>query len=356
MDEAVEICKLRLFLKLAAQVEPDSARNNLGIEPLPDIDFNIRAGNTLVGYTNYDQVKKVVTSKLDLDNAMEKITVRAADLQQTFDAFRQRQIEGDGSVPTEHKLALRQRLRPLKDELNRHLAAEFGVTVADGVAYGKWVKSHRPFHWFVEFYGIMNGGGFDAIIGNPPWKEYAAVKKSYTVLNYATESSGNLYALCTERSLELLAEGGLMSFIVQLPLVSSDRMETTRNLLFREACLLALIPCDDRPGKLFDGLQHCRSAIFVLKRNTRAAQCALWTTAYRRWATAARPLLLSTSVFAELRSGEICQGQFPKLASRQEVAAFEKLSVHSNARLGVRALRRAADAFIFLSGVCSVLG
>ena len=50
MEEAVEICKLRLFLKLAAQVEPDADDVNLGIEPLPDIDFNIRAGNALVGY------------------------------------------------------------------------------------------------------------------------------------------------------------------------------------------------------------------------------------------------------------------------------------------------------------------
>ena len=60
MEEAVEICKLRLFLKLAAQVDPDQKHDNLGIEPLPDIDFNIRAGNTLVGYANYDEVKRVV--------------------------------------------------------------------------------------------------------------------------------------------------------------------------------------------------------------------------------------------------------------------------------------------------------
>jgi hypothetical protein len=114
MEEAVEICKLRLFLKLAAQVEPDHSADNFGIEPLPDIDFNIRAGNTLVGYANYEEVEKVVATKLDLDRTIEKIAVRAADLQQTFDAFRQRQIEADGSVPTEHKLELRQRLRPLE--------------------------------------------------------------------------------------------------------------------------------------------------------------------------------------------------------------------------------------------------
>jgi hypothetical protein len=58
IGEAVEICKLRLFLKLAAQVEPNSTKENFGIEPLPDIDFNIRAGNTLVGYATAEEVRR----------------------------------------------------------------------------------------------------------------------------------------------------------------------------------------------------------------------------------------------------------------------------------------------------------
>ena len=53
MEEAVEICKLRLFLKLAAQLEPGQP-----MEPLPDIDFNIRAGNTLVGYATRDEIRR----------------------------------------------------------------------------------------------------------------------------------------------------------------------------------------------------------------------------------------------------------------------------------------------------------
>ena len=56
MDEAVEICRLRLFLKLVAQV--DEAQR---IEPLPDIDFNIRAGNTLVGFTSLKEVEEALT-------------------------------------------------------------------------------------------------------------------------------------------------------------------------------------------------------------------------------------------------------------------------------------------------------
>src|SRR3989449_11100406 len=67
MEEAVEICKLRLFLKLVAQLDSQDR-----IEPLPDIDFNIRAGNTLVGYARYADVEKAVGSKLNFEDAMER--------------------------------------------------------------------------------------------------------------------------------------------------------------------------------------------------------------------------------------------------------------------------------------------
>src|SRR5208283_1084532 len=58
MEEAVEICKLRLFLKLVAQVESQDR-----LEPLPDVDFNVRPGNTLVGFARLDDVKRSLERK-----------------------------------------------------------------------------------------------------------------------------------------------------------------------------------------------------------------------------------------------------------------------------------------------------
>ena len=52
MNEAVETAKLRLFLKLVSTAQPNYNANNIGIEPLPDVDFNIKSGNTLVGFAN----------------------------------------------------------------------------------------------------------------------------------------------------------------------------------------------------------------------------------------------------------------------------------------------------------------
>ena len=105
MDEAIEICKLRLFLKMVAQLD-DVKR----IEPLPDIDFNIQAGNTLVGFATYEQVKEVVESKLKLDDTMERIEEKAEDVKVLFDKFREQQTKLGGDVLPDDKLNLQNRL------------------------------------------------------------------------------------------------------------------------------------------------------------------------------------------------------------------------------------------------------
>jgi len=139
MEEAVEICKLRLFLKLAAQVD-DADK----IEPLPDIDFNIRAGNTLVGNTlvgfaTADDVRRAVGSRLDFDGAMARIEARLAEAHHQFLDFRKLQTDlslGAGLL-TGAKEDLRRRLDAPGGELDRYLwppstaspARRFGVTL-----------------------------------------------------------------------------------------------------------------------------------------------------------------------------------------------------------------------------------
>ena len=256
MEEAAEICKLRLFLKLAAQIDPDTTKPNLGIEPLPDIDFNIKAGNTLVGYATLDDARLAVTSTLDFDNVIEKIERTAADLQQAFDAFRERQIAGDDSVPFEDKQELRNRLGVLAAELNSYKAKEYRVDAAKPKVYEKWLKSHQPFHWIAEFYGIIKRGGFDVILGNPPFVEYVKVKPTYQVLGFATIDSANLYAFVLERSLALISPLGRLGLITPIALVSVGEAESARRLLVASASKLWLSNYAIRPAKLFEGVEQ----------------------------------------------------------------------------------------------------
>ena len=170
MDEAVEICKLRLFLKMVAQIDDGKQ-----IEPLPDIDFNVQAGNTLVGYTTYEEVENAVTGTFDFDDTMARIRERTEDVENLFNQFRQQQTELGGDVTLADKQKLQRKLAELEAELNGYLAGEYRVDADKESDYQQWLSSHQPFHWFLAFYGILDKGGFDVIIGNPPYLELRQV-------------------------------------------------------------------------------------------------------------------------------------------------------------------------------------
>lgn len=359
MAEAVEIAKLRLFLKLVAQVERVE-----DVEPLPDIDFNIRAGNALVGFTTREQVQTALRSQqvgagvqqdrmlFGEDQArLRQIEEQAEAVDRLFGEFRRMQTAHDmsayGQDFAETKAELRRRLRALEDELNRALAGEYGVDAGQPAAYERWLASHQPFHWFVEFYGIMRAGGFSVTLGNPPWVEYAKVRTTYQVRDYQTEPCGNLYGLCTERCLGLRAPAGWLSFIVQLPIVRSPRMETVRELLMEKSGYLTIAPFDDRPGKLFEGLEHCRSAIFLSRGVKGAAEKTHQTTHYQRWPTECRPFLFGQIEYIRMGQDAADLHQFPKYGNAIHQEILKKVDAVGTKRVGHAVSTQPTQHFVF---------
>ena len=210
------------------------------------------------------------------------------------------------------KQNLQSRLQELEDELNFYLAEEYGVDLNKQSDYQNWLTSHKPFHWFIAFYGILKEGGFDVIIGNPPYKEYSEVKKKYTVKGYKTEECGNLYPMSIERSFDLSKES--VGMIVQLPLVCTDRMILAQSLFKTQNRKSWFANFDDRPGKLFDDLQHIRATIFLSKKEMNLNTATLYATQYKRWFTETRSTLFQGIFYADITN--IClEGIFPKIAN-----------------------------------------
>ncbi len=314
MEEAVEICKLRLFLKLVAQI--DSAE---GIEPLPDIDFNIRAGNTLVGFATYDEVKQVVTSKLDFENNMGRIEEQAEDVDRLFKIFHQQQTELGGQVTPEDKQELRDRLKSLEDELNQYLAGEYGIDPRKKTAHEKWRKSHQPFHWFIEFYGILKNGGFDVIIGNPPYVDFKDLKE-YMIKGYKTSKTRNLYSLILERCQSLVSDKSRQGFIVPVSSVATEGyLELQETLRHRE---IAFSSFDDRPSHLFDGLDKNTLSILLLAR--KVSQFTGHSTRLSRWSAEERTNLFPLLKYTRTPTPEL-KGCWPKIGSPIEEGIWNKI-------------------------------
>ncbi len=323
MEEAIEICKLRLFLKLIAQVEKEDQ-----IEPLPDIDFNIRAGNTLVGFANLDEVKRSMQGDFLKLQELPAIEEEAVITDSAFQLFRrlQTQQKMDASEFAEAKANLKDKLKSLEDRLNEFLAGTYGIKIGTKKAkeqYTAWVKSHKPFHWFVDFYGIIRNGGFDVIIGNPPYIEYARIKSQYRIIGYATEPSGNLYAYVLERSFCLRRQSARIGMIVQMSAVCTDRMSSLQTAYLHDASAIWVSSYDDRPGKLFDGLEHIRAAI-ILSEHAGFGASLVSSTKLNRWPSEARPVLFSVLEF-DVSTELVTVGSFPKVGNQKLHTIIDKI-------------------------------
>ncbi len=297
MEEAVEICKLRLFLKLAAQADTVDK-----LEPLPDIDFNVRAGNTLVGFTSLDAVRRAMTITLDGQQrqvfpddqaVLDRIEEEARLASAAFNQFRWQQTLYGGEVTAADKANLRQRLGNLSGELNRHLASEYRVDPADSDAYAAWRDSHKPFHWLVEFYGIMTNGGFDVIIGNPPYIESKNLS-DYKVRGFTTETCGDLYAYMLERTITISQRPSWVGHIVPLSSFSVKRFAPLQRLYSRNTSplLISHWSGDAHPSKLFEGVNK-RLSIVVARHQRNKSATQICTSTYLKWYAGERPIIFS---------------------------------------------------------------
>ncbi len=321
--QATEIAKLRLFLKLVALLEPGD-----DIEPLPDIDFNIRAGNTLVGYASADETERAVKGATQgnlFSDAWEDIRIRLTAVEQAYNNFQIQQVQRGGHVTAEDKQALGDELHELEEMLNYHLCREYGKDPTKAKQYGDWKASHKPFHWYVDFYPIMAAGGFDVVIGNPPYVEYAKIRSLYQPIQVTCLDVGNLWAFVVERSIKLLNDKARVGLVIPQSISSTYRSESIQN--FSLASLdVYLSYYSRRPGKLFDGVDQC---ICIFMGNKVHGSGNHWhSTGYQRWLTEARAHVFEQIEYSTLDAEKWHQRYrlFPKLGTELERDILEKLN------------------------------
>ncbi|MDE3092141.1 MAG: N-6 DNA methylase, partial [Chloroflexota bacterium] len=181
--QAVEVTKLSLLLKVLEGENQETLGKQLALfkeRALPNLDANIRCGNSLIG-TDY--------------------------------------FAGH--------------LMPDADELRRI----------------------NPFDWAREFPDAMRAGGFDVVIGNPPWgADFDATEQDCVREYYAVGRNSNLdsYAVFMERAIKLLKLNGMLGYITPDTFLRKDDHLPTRKFLFGENTVEELIEAGPLFSKVRD--------------------------------------------------------------------------------------------------------
>ena len=113
--------------------------------------------------------------------------------------------------------------------------------------FGKNWRDKKPFNWQEQFPQVFKQGGFDVIIGNPPYIKEDVNKNAFDGLHNSSYYQGkmDLWTMFACISIDLLKDGGTMSFIAPNSWVSNAGASIFRDKILREGELKAFIDFGD---------------------------------------------------------------------------------------------------------------
>ena len=185
---SVEITKLSLFLKVATVDKP-----------LPALDENIKCGNSLISGINE---KSLIDYKEEINDLIQLKKNKSKD------------YEIEKNI--------------LNRKINKNLKEYFGEDY----------NFVNPFNWEVEFAEIMQNGGFDIVIGNPPYVRMEKIdtkSKIFLKQKYSTATGRiDLYSIFIEKAIYLMKKESNFSFIIPNTLLNNDDFSDLRQKLILE--------------------------------------------------------------------------------------------------------------------------
>ena len=197
---ACQIAKLRFFISLAIEQEPDRDADNFGIKPLPNLETRFIAANTLIGL----EEERTLTSP------------KAKTLERELGENRERHFH---ATTRSQKLACKRADRKLRRALATELK-DIGMPADDAEKIAHWdpYDQNGSADWFDSEWMFGIAEGFDVVIGNPPYiqlqKEGGRLGRLYAPCNFSSFiRTGDIYCLFYEKANQLLKNGGHVCFI-----------------------------------------------------------------------------------------------------------------------------------------------
>lgn len=247
---AIQISQLRFFISLLVDQTPKPRRFNLGIEPLPNLETNLIAANSLIPINLGDQ------REIFFDNEIEQYKKNVMDIHNEYFSAHSRKKKTD----------LRAREEKLRSDFVQELKThDIPIKNADLIASWKPYQSHN----YAQFFDpeIMFGfKGFDIVIANPPYIKGADInyktdlkEAGYEVFNLTSD----LYTYFYERAYHLLLDKGIVTFITSNKWMSSGYGTKLRLLLGENTTIITLV--DFEGFKVFESATVDTNIIVLLK-------------------------------------------------------------------------------------------
>jgi hypothetical protein len=219
---------------------------------LPNIDYNLRVGNSLIGYVDLSEFRGAKLTLSDFLRDEERPTLDSL-LKERNDLIHEYKITW-GEEAKELKGKVQELDVKITNLLNADLYREFRDKRIE-ISRDAFLKLN-PFHWGFEFYKVFDldkpkeERGFDVVIGNPPYVRQEALGELKTYFQdyyyQVYHGTADLYVYFIERGFSLLTDGGVFSYIVANKWMRANYGKPLRQWL-KQQCIEEILDFGDLP-------------------------------------------------------------------------------------------------------------
>jgi len=176
MGPAVEIAKLRCWLAVIGELNTENIDDLADDDALalPNIAFNLREGNSLIGYTGFPETTESGDYKI---GAFSEDSVRDR-YQDIIDEIEKHEQAFDSETAEKHRQRAFEKLRNAREELVDDIHGDFVEAGVEEITQEE-VAEMEPFNWVLEFAEVYAEGGFDVVVGNPPWDRLKPLRDDF---------------------------------------------------------------------------------------------------------------------------------------------------------------------------------
>lgn len=238
---AVDIARLRFWLSIVVDEETPS--------PLPNLDYKIMQGNSLI-----ESFMGVDLSKLTYEKEYKKDKCEFS----LFDDEKNRLQKTVSHLLSSYyscsdhdrKVKLQ---KEISDTINEQLKAQaYNPEILRELRTINLAENNKFFLWHTWFSDVFNRDdkeGFDIVIGNPPYVNFANIKSAEyrTILKekfYSTKNKCDLYAFFIEFGFNILNDNGIITYIVPHTWKATDSFSKLREILFKRHSVKQIVNLD----------------------------------------------------------------------------------------------------------------
>ncbi len=282
--QANQLCELRLWLELVRYYPPEGP-----LPPLPNLDLNIQCGDSLLDLRQFgaflgigvqpDVEYGVLKRRYVLSTGMVKrrLSARLRELSSRAGAGLLRRIE-EGYAREMASVGVESRdLFTRVPSLSAVQKARLSAIQAQRHFIARWRDEETPLFSFDVHYGeVLARGGFDIVLGNPPWfslhtvpREVQAALKSLYRTAITTSGKGSqscdISALFVEKALLCVRRDGLVSMVLPNKLFSAPSYESFRRYISHHSVCIEKSDWSDTPHNAFGAATY--PASLILRRS-----------------------------------------------------------------------------------------